>query len=68
MPTIDITIGPLEENQKRQIAKGISKVLTDNGIPEEAITILFRHVTGQDVAKGGGYFPYWPEKDNSSVK
>ncbi|QQE76340.1 hypothetical protein KDJ56_10660 [Brevibacillus composti] len=51
MPTIDITIGPLEENQKRQIAKGFSKVLTDNGIPEEAITILFRHVTGQDVRK-----------------
>lgn len=66
MPTIDITIGYLEENQKRQIAKGISKVLTDNGIPEEAITILFRHVTGKDVAKGGGVFPYWPEESKEN--
>ncbi len=62
MPIIDITIGDLEDVQKRKIAIGISKVLTDNGIPKEAITILFRHVTGKDVAKGGGFFPYWAEE------
>jgi phenylpyruvate tautomerase PptA (4-oxalocrotonate tautomerase family) len=61
MPLIEITIGPLDEQQKRQIARGISKTLTDAGIPEEAITIIFRHITGKDVAKGGGFFPYWPE-------
>lgn len=64
MPIVDITIGQLEDNQKRQIAKGISKVLTDNGIAEEVITILFRHVTGKDVAKGGGIFPYWEKNEN----
>jgi phenylpyruvate tautomerase PptA (4-oxalocrotonate tautomerase family) len=61
MPVIDITIGSLKDDQKRKIASGISRVLTDEGIPEDAITILFRHVTGKDVAKGGGVFPYWPE-------
>jgi phenylpyruvate tautomerase PptA (4-oxalocrotonate tautomerase family) len=66
MPTIEITIGRLEDNQKRQIAKGISKVLTDNGIPEKAITIIFRHVSGKDVAKGGGYFPYWPDNNSEN--
>lgn len=62
MPIIDITIGHLDDNQKRNIAKGISSVLTDNGIPDEAITIIFRHVTGKDVAKSGGVFPYWKEE------
>lgn len=62
MPVIDITIGPLKDQQKRDIATGISRVLTDAGVPEEAITILFRHVTGKDVARGGGEFPYWPEQ------
>lgn len=61
MPLVEITIGQLKDEQKRAIAKGISQVLTDAGQPEEAITILFRHVTGKDVAKGGGEFPYWPE-------
>lgn len=66
MPVIDITIGPLKDQQKRDIARGISRVLTEAGVPEETITILFRHVTGKDVAKGGGEFPYWPEQPVST--
>lgn len=61
MPIVDITIGTLKDEQRRQIAKGISQTLTEAGIAEDAITIIFRHVTGKDVAKGGGVFPYWPE-------
>lgn len=68
MPVIDITIGTLKDQQRRDIAKGISKVLTDNGIAEDAIVILFRNVTGKDVAKGGGYFPYWPETPAEAEK
>lgn len=65
MPVIDITIGRLDDQQKQNIAKGISDVLVQNGISVEVITILFRHVGGKDVALGGGFFPYWPtDKEN----
>lgn len=63
MPLIELTIGRLTEQQKRQIARGFSRVLVENGQPQEAITLIFRHVTGQDVAVKDGTFPYWPEKE-----
>lgn len=58
---VDITIGPLEEGDKRRIAVGVSNALTAIGIPENEIQILFRHVTGRDVAEGGGAFPFRPD-------
>ncbi len=61
MPTIEITARKLSDEQKRNIAKGFAKVLMDNGIPENLITILFRHISDRDIAKGAGVFPYWEE-------
>ncbi len=65
MPIVEITIGALKDQQKQQIARGISSVLADAGVPEQAITILFRHVSGKDVALGGGIFPYWPKQQEA---
>ncbi|MBO8157725.1 MAG: VOC family protein [Bacillaceae bacterium] len=65
MPLVDITIGHLNDQQRRKIARGISDVLTENGIPEDTVNILFRHVSDKEVAKGGGYFPYWNEDDEA---
>ncbi|AKA48923.1 hypothetical protein IX51_07230 [uncultured archaeon] len=61
MPTIEITARQMDDEQKRNIAKGFAKVLIDNGVPEKSITILFRHISDKDIAKGSGAFPYWEE-------
>jgi phenylpyruvate tautomerase PptA (4-oxalocrotonate tautomerase family) len=65
MPTIEVTIGRLREEQKRQIARGIAGVLMDAGIPRESIRIIFRHVSREDVAVEDGRFPYWPEESDA---
>ncbi|MFZ5817936.1 MAG: tautomerase family protein [Bacillota bacterium] len=56
----DITVGPLEEAEKRRIAEGVSAALTGVGIEEERVQIRFRHVSGRDIAEGGGVFPFRP--------
>lgn len=66
MPTIEVTIGRLREEQKRQIARGIAQALMDAGIPQGSIRIIFRHIGREDVAVEDGRFPYWPE-ENSEV-
>lgn len=62
MPLVEITIGTLTDQQRRNIARGIARVLIENGQPEDGIVILFRQVGAKDVARGDGYFPYWPEQ------
>ena len=62
MPTIEVTIGRLREEQKRQIARGIAHALIEAGIPQESIRIIFRHIGPEDVAVEDGRFPYWPEE------
>jgi phenylpyruvate tautomerase PptA (4-oxalocrotonate tautomerase family) len=62
MPTVEVTIGRLREQQKRQIAKGIAHTLIEAGIPQTSIRIIFRHIDAHDVAVGDGSFPYWPEE------
>ncbi len=57
---VDVTIGGLEEAEKRRIAVGVSRALVDAGVAEGQIEIHFRHVTGRDVAEGGGNFPFRP--------
>jgi phenylpyruvate tautomerase PptA (4-oxalocrotonate tautomerase family) len=57
---VDITIGPLEEAEKRRVATGVSDALATIGVPDDLISIHFRHVTGRDVAGAGGMFPFRP--------
>lgn len=57
---VNITIGPLDEGETRRIAAGVSRALSAIGVAESHIQILFRHVSGRDVAEGGGIFPFRP--------
>lgn len=63
MPTVEITIGRLEEATKRAIARGIARTLIQAGIPKASIRIIFRHINREDVAVDNGTFPYWPEQE-----
>jgi phenylpyruvate tautomerase PptA (4-oxalocrotonate tautomerase family) len=54
----DVTLGEIDEVEKRRLAKGVAAVFADIGVPEPDIGIHFRHVTGRDVAGAGGEFPF----------
>jgi hypothetical protein len=58
---VDVTIGGLDESQRRQLARTVCDVLCEEGVREDAMTLIFRDATGPQVATGRGSFPFWPE-------
>jgi hypothetical protein len=58
---VDVTIGGLNEEQRRQLARTVCDLLCDEGVREDAMTLVFRDATGPQVATGRGVFPFWPE-------
>jgi 4-oxalocrotonate tautomerase len=43
----------MNENAKKKVAKGMTKVLTDLGIPKEAVTVIFYEIPKANWATGG---------------
>ncbi len=58
---VDVTIGGLDEEQRRRLARTVCGLLCDEGVREDALTLIFRDATGPQVAVGRGVFPFWPE-------
>ena len=54
MPVVQVSVwtGISEENKKK-IVEGITKVIAELGIPEEAITIIIHEIPKNDWASGG---------------
>ncbi len=61
MPTFEIVTGGLSEGRRRRLARAVCDLLCDEGVREEAMTLIFRDATGPQVATGRGVFPFWPE-------
>jgi phenylpyruvate tautomerase PptA (4-oxalocrotonate tautomerase family) len=58
---VDVTIGGLEEAQRRELARALGGLLCDAGVREDAMTMFFHDARGSQVAVGRGTFPFWPE-------
>ena len=58
---VEVTIGGLDETQRRQLARAVCGLLCDEGVRDDAMTLIFRDATGPQVATGRGEFPFWPE-------
>lgn len=59
---VEVTIGGLSEKQRRQLARAVCGMLCEEGVREDAMTLIFRDATGPQVATGRGEFPFWPER------
>ena len=59
---VEVTIGGLSEQQRRELARRVCGLLCDAGVREDAMTLIFRDATGSQVAEGRGFFPFWPER------
>jgi phenylpyruvate tautomerase PptA (4-oxalocrotonate tautomerase family) len=57
---VDVTIGGLDDEQRRRLAQAICELLCDEGVREDAMTLIFRDATAPQVAVGRGVFPFWP--------
>ena len=54
MPVVQVSIwAGRSKDFKKKIAEGMTKVLTDLGIPSEAITIIFNEIPKTNWATGG---------------
>jgi phenylpyruvate tautomerase PptA (4-oxalocrotonate tautomerase family) len=58
---VDVTIGVLDEAQRRELARTVGGLLCDAGVREDAMTLIFHDANGPQVAVGRGTFPFWPE-------
>jgi phenylpyruvate tautomerase PptA (4-oxalocrotonate tautomerase family) len=58
---VDVTIGGLNEAQRRALARAVCGLLCDAGVEQDAMTLVFHDANGQQVAVGRGSFPFWPE-------
>jgi hypothetical protein len=58
---VDVTIGGLDEEQRRKLARAVCELFCDEGVREDAMTLVFRDATAPQVAVGRGVFPFWPE-------
>jgi phenylpyruvate tautomerase PptA (4-oxalocrotonate tautomerase family) len=58
---VDVTIGGLDEAQRRALAHAVGGLLCDAGVREDAMTLIFHDAKGPQVAVGRGDFPFWPE-------
>ncbi len=61
LATVALTVGEFAEQQKRRLARNVAEVIVAAGIPAHLITIVFRHIRGDEIAVGRGEFPFWPE-------
>ena len=60
---VDVTIGGLDEAQRRALGRAVGGLLCDAGVREDAMTLIFHDVRGPQVALGRGTFPFWPEAE-----
>jgi len=58
---VAVTIGGLDEEQRRELARAVCGLLCDEGVREDGMTLIFRDATAPQVAVGRGVFPFWPE-------
>ena len=58
---VEVTIGGLDEAQRRALARAVGGLLCDAGVREDAMTLIFHDARGPQVAVGRGTFPFWPE-------
>lgn len=58
---VNVTIGGLDEAQRRGLARAVGGLLCDAGVREDAMTLIFNDATGPQVARGRGNFLFWPE-------
>jgi phenylpyruvate tautomerase PptA (4-oxalocrotonate tautomerase family) len=58
---VDVTIGGLDDAQRRELARRVGDLLCDAGVREDAMTLVFHDARGPQVAVGRGAFPFWPE-------
>jgi hypothetical protein len=59
---VDVTIGGLTDQQRRQLARDLCGLLCDAGAHEDAVTLFIHDATGRQIASGRGEFPFWPEQ------
>lgn len=59
---VDVTIGGLQDAQRRTLARTIGELLCDAGVREDAMTVIFHDARGPQVALGRGDFPFWPDR------
>jgi 4-oxalocrotonate tautomerase len=54
LPVVQVSFwAGMNENAKKKVAKGMTKVLTDLGIPKEAVTVIFYEIPKANWATGG---------------
>ena len=54
MPVVQVTIwAGISEEVKKKVAEGMTKVLTELGIPKEAVTVFFYEIPKANWATGG---------------
>jgi hypothetical protein len=58
---VGVTIGGLEDVQRRALARSVGELLCNAGVREDAMTLIFHDARGPQVAVGRGNFPFWPE-------
>jgi hypothetical protein len=58
---VDVTIGGLNDAQRRALARAVGGLLCDAGVREDAMTLIIHDARGPQVAVGRGNFPFWPE-------
>ena len=64
MPLMEVTIGPLPQPQKCELAGLLTDVFATPEVPADWVTIVFRHIQQSDYAKGG-HFVYWSERSGA---
>lgn len=55
---VDITAGGFSAETKKGVASDVAEALIAVGVPEPAITVIHREVTGADVFVGRGRSPF----------
>jgi len=54
MPVVQVTVwSGISEEAKKKVAEGMTKVLTELGIPKEAVTVIYYEIPKANWATGG---------------
>ena len=54
LPVVQVSVwAGMKEEAKKKVAEGMTKVLTELGIPKEAVTVIFYEIPKSNWATGG---------------
>ena len=54
MPVVQVSVwAGMSEEAKKKVAEGMTKVLSELGIPKEAVTVIFYEIPKSNWATGG---------------